>query len=207
MAIMFNESTDCTVTEQLVIHCRYIVKNTGELQSYFLKVIDVLRPLETDDADGESDTQRVVSLSADAITTRICNYLKDDIKIDMNKIRGIGTDGASTMMGCRNGVVAQLKRITPSAIGVHCTAHRLNLASSQAGESILYINKFNVIICQLFDFYANSAVRTAGLEAIQSFIQEKQTKLLEPCSTRWLSIECSVQRIKECFISVVLSLE
>ena len=43
---------------------------------------------------------------------------------------------------------------------------------------------------------------TAGLEAIQ-----KQTKLLEPCSTRWLSIECSVQRIKECFVSVVLSLE
>ena len=81
------------------------------------------------------------------------------------------------------------------------------MASSQAGESVPFINKFNVIIRQLFDFYANSAVRTAGLEAIQSFIQEKQTKLLEPCSTRWLSIERSVQRIKECFISVVLSLE
>ena len=89
----------------------------------------------------------------------------------MNKIRGIGTDGASTMMGCRNGVVAQLKRITPSAIDVHFAAHRLKLASSQAGESIPYINKFNVIIRQLFDFYANSAVCTAGLEAIQSFIQ------------------------------------
>ena len=207
MAIMFDESTDCTVTEQLVIHCRYIVKDTGELQSHFLKVIDILGQSESDDADGEGDTQRLISLSADAITTRICNYLKDDIIINMNKIRGIGTDGASTMLGCRNGVVAQLKRITPSAIGVHCTAHRLNLASSQAGESIPYVNKFNVIIRQLFDFYANSAVRTAGLEAIQSFIQEKQSKLLEPCSTRWLSIERSVQRIKECFISVVLSLE
>ena len=76
-----------------------------------------------------------------------------------------------------------------------------------SGESILYINKFNVIISQLFDFYANSAVRTARLEAIQSFIQEKQTKLLEPCSIRWLSIEHSVQKIKEYFIPVVLSLE
>ena len=128
---------------------------------------------KTDDADGEGDTQRVISSSANAITTHICNYLKDDINIDINKIRGIGIDGASTMMGCRNDVVAQLKRITPSAIGVHCAAHRLNLASSQAGESIPYINKFNVIIRQLFDFYANSAVCTARLEAIQSFIQEK----------------------------------
>ena len=77
------------------------------------------------------------------------------------------------MMGCRNGVVAQLKRITPSTIGVHRAAYRLNLASSQAGESIPYINKFDVIICQLLEFYANSAVRTAELKAIQSFIQEK----------------------------------
>ena len=56
MAIMFDESTDCTITEQLVIHCRYIVNDTGELQSCFLKVIDVLGPSETDDADGEGDT-------------------------------------------------------------------------------------------------------------------------------------------------------
>ena len=211
VAIMFDESTDCTVTEQLVIHCRYILKDTAtgelQLQSKFLKVIDVLGPSESETSEGESETQRVVSLSADAISARITSYLKDDVKLDMNKIRGIGTDGASTMMGCRNGVVAQLKRITPSAIGVHCAAHRLNLASSQAGESVPYIKKFNVILRQLFDFYANSAVRTAGLEAIQTFIQEKQSKLLEPSSTRWLSIERSVQRLKDCFVSVVLSLE
>jgi len=45
---MFDESTDCTVTEQLVLHCRYIEKDT---------------------------------------------------------------DGASTMFGSRNGVVAQLKEL------------------------------------------------------------------------------------------------
>ena len=27
------------------------------------------------------------------------------------------------MLGCRNGVVTQLKRIRPSAIGVHCAAY------------------------------------------------------------------------------------
>ena len=51
MAIMFDEST-----EQLVIYCRYIVKDTGELESCFLKVINILGPSETDDADGEGDT-------------------------------------------------------------------------------------------------------------------------------------------------------
>ncbi len=41
----------------------------------------------------------------------------------------LSTHGAATMMGRHNGVVARLKIITPSAIGVHCDAHRLNLAS------------------------------------------------------------------------------
>jgi len=130
-----------------------------------------LGPSESETSEG--DTQRIVSLSADAISAHICSYLKDDVKLDMNKIWAIGTDGASTMMGCRNGVVAQLKKITPSAIGIHCAAHRLNLASSQAGESVPYIKKFNIVIRQLFDFYGNSAVRTAGLEAIQTFIKTK----------------------------------
>ena len=66
----------------------------------------------------------LTDLAEDTITAHILKYL-DDIKLDMKKIRGIGTDGASTMLGCRNGVVAQLKRIRPSAIGVHCAAHRL----------------------------------------------------------------------------------
>ena len=99
MAIVFDESIDCTITEQLVILCRYIIKDIGELQPYFLKVIDVLGQSKTDNADGEGDIQRVISLSTNAITSHICNYLEDDIKIDMNKIRGIGTDSASTMMG------------------------------------------------------------------------------------------------------------
>jgi len=33
-----NHVTDCTVTEQLVIHCRYILKDTGEMQSEFLEI-------------------------------------------------------------------------------------------------------------------------------------------------------------------------
>ena len=88
----------------------------------------------------------------------------------MKKIRGIGTDGASTMLESRNGVVAQLDRIRPSAIGVHCAAHTLNLASSQASDAVPYVKKFNTIIRQLFDFYDNSAVRTAGLDEVQSLL-------------------------------------
>ena len=73
------------------------------------------------------------------------------------------------------------KNLVPSAISVHCAA---NLASSQASNSVPYVKKFHNIIRQLFDFFNNSAVRTAGLEAVQALIHES-SKLIAPCTTRW----------------------
>ena len=86
--------------------------------------------------------------------------------LDMTKLRGIGADGAATMRGCGTCVVVRLKQITPSAIGVHCAAHRLNLASSQAADKVQYVKKFQNILRQLFDYYDNSSVRSAGIQAI-----------------------------------------
>ena len=186
-ALMFDETTDCSVTEQLTIHGRYIEKESGPLKSCYLKVIDTLQA----EIDGLHDTttpiDTCISVCASTITQRICEFIRE-AELDTIKLRGIGTDGAATMTGCCNGVVSRLKETTPSAIGVHCAAHRLNLASSQAGDAIPYVKKFNNVLRQLFDYFANSAVRSAGLQAIQTLVEEKG-KLLAPCSTRWLSTE------------------
>ena len=82
---------------------------------------------------------------------------------------------------------------------MHCAAHRPNLASSQAGDIVPYVKKFNNILRQLFDFFENSVVRTAGLQAVEKLVQEKG-KLLAPCSTRWLSTERSVNSEKLLYI-------
>ena len=201
-ALMFDETTDCSVTEQLAIHGRYICKNSGELKTCFLKVIDVLQP----EIDGSSSNDTTcVSVCASVITARVQEFI-DKKQIDVSKLRGIGTDGAATMIGCHSGVVTRLKEIAPSAVGVHCAAHRLNLASTHAANAIPYVKKFNQIIRQLFDYFDNSVVRTGSLLAIQKLIQEKG-KILAPCSTRWLSTESSVRRLKACFVSVVTSLQ
>ena len=68
------------------------------------------------------------------------------------------------------------------------------------------LKNFHAILRQLFDFFNNSAVRTAGLEAVQALINESG-KLIAPCSTRWLSVDRSVNRLKSCFKSVVISLQ
>ena len=110
------------------------------------------------------------------------------------------------MTGCRNGVVASLKEKAPSPKGVHCAALRVNLASTQTAAAVPYVKKFNDIIRQLHDFFDNSAVRSAGLQAVESILKEKGC-LLAPCSARWHSIERSVSRLKSCILSVIISLQ
>ena len=43
-SLMFDETTDCTITEQLPIHGSYIDKQTGVLKTCYLTTIDVLGP-------------------------------------------------------------------------------------------------------------------------------------------------------------------
>ena len=159
-SLMFDE-TDCTITEQLAIHGRYINKQTRELKICYFTTIDVLDP--------------------STITKRYTE------RIGLN----LTTDGAATMTGCRTGVVVRLKQITPSAISVHCTAHRLNLASSQAADKVQHVKRFQNILWQLFDYYDNSSVRAVGLQTIQLLTEEKG-RLLPNCTTRWLNTERSV---------------
>jgi len=120
---MFDETTDCSTTEQLAIHGQFIHADSRELMSHYLKIVDVMQP---DDIETESDaaTSSTISVNAETIARPVCQFI-DDSKPDKEKFRGIGIDGASTMMGCQNVVVARLIAVILSAIGVHCAAHRL----------------------------------------------------------------------------------
>ncbi|XP_053395806.1 SCAN domain-containing protein 3-like [Mercenaria mercenaria] len=72
--------------------------------------------------------------NVETITCKIKDYLERK-QIDISKMVGIGTDGASVTTGSKNGVVKRLKDCAPSLIGAHCAAHRCSLATSQATKS------------------------------------------------------------------------
>lgn len=64
----------------------------------------------------------------------------------------------------------------PYLIANHCVAHRLALACGQAADEVNYLKKFKDILDQLYRFYQNSAVRMAGLKAIQDVVNDPQLK-------------------------------
>ena len=188
-AMMVDETTDVAVLKQLTIMVRYLKRNAKpELKTHFLRLIDL--------PDGKADT----------IMTALLTFLTE-MEVPVRKLAGLGSDGASVMVGRKTGVATQLRAINPELINVHCIAHRLALASAQAANAIPYLMKFKDILQQLFKFYQNSAVRMAGLKEIESILGDPAVKLKEIADTRWLFHENAVTAIRRCLPALITSLE
>ncbi|XP_006822442.1 zinc finger protein 862-like [Saccoglossus kowalevskii] len=163
----------------------------------------MIEPLKSSDITQPSST---VTLNASTIAGHVAEYIEGK-QLNAHQLVGIGTDGAAVMTEKNNGVVKKLQEFATTAIGIHCSAHRLQLASCQAANAVPFVKKFHTILRQLYDYYDNSAVRMAGLHAVQTALGEKVLKPIQPSSTRWLSIEMSTTRLKESYVSILVSLE
>ena len=122
---------------------------------------------------------RVSELSdgkADIITTSIMELLTS-LDLSNNKVMGFGSDGALIMVGRRAGVATLLKEKNPQVVAIYCVAHRLALAVAQAGGAVPYIKRFKILLHNLFSFYDNRPVQTAGLKTIQEIFDSPSLKL------------------------------
>lgn len=58
------------------------------------------------------------------------------MKLDLKKISGLCTDGASVMIGKRDGLGAKLKQKNRHLIATHCACHRLALACTDSNSNL-----------------------------------------------------------------------
>lgn len=187
-AIVADETTDIAVLEQLILYARYI-NDTGIVKCSFL------------------GTFEIPNCKSQTITDKICSEA-DALGLSLSeKMCGFGSDGASIMIGKRNGVAAKLKDKVPWLVNSHCVAHRLALACSQAADEVPYMKKFKAILAQLYRFYEHSSVRTAGLKDIQNVLSAPDLHLKRASDTRWLSHDLAVTAVRKSLPSVITSLK
>ncbi|CAI7916321.1 unnamed protein product [Closterium sp. NIES-54] len=103
MSLSLDESTDRIHGKHLIIYVTYLKKRA--VVNEFLTLITV------DRADTAS------------LSSTVVQYLTG-IGVDLQKVTGIATDGASVMVGKNNGVVARLRMRIPHLASTHSIAHR-----------------------------------------------------------------------------------
>ena len=107
-SILADETADISGTEQMAIGVKFFDEKNLLIREEFLG----FTPLKKMDAKTIAET-----------LIDQCNKFS----LNLNKLRGQGHDGCSTMAGKENGVQLRIRSDYPIAVFVHCSGHRLNL--------------------------------------------------------------------------------
>ena len=204
-AINDNVSTDAykeiSDSEFLSISCDETtdISNTGKLIVYTMAV----------DADLRVKTYfvgdyNIVDKTADGLTSKLKECF-EEAGIDLTKVMALGSDGAATMTGCRNGVGVQLQRLNPFMIQFHCSAHKLALCTSQAAESVSLMQKYKDTLKSIYYYFKGSHCRSDKLKAVQGILDSPQLKVKEIHDVRWFAFYDSLRVVYQCWEALAQS--
>ncbi|XP_033762014.1 zinc finger protein 862-like [Pecten maximus] len=100
----------------------------------------------------------------------------------------MGTDGASVMVGHKSGVVKRIAEETnkPYLKGIHCSAHRLELAYKDGIKTVNVHQKCELLLLNLYLFYKYSPLNRANLKAAFESLGKPPLIPTRMGGTRWL---------------------
>jgi hypothetical protein len=203
--VLIDDVTDAAAMEQMITFAQFLDVDTGKVDVAFLGVRNVLEHHE--------------SANAEALY-RVFLQLLDDCQLKPSDVKGLCSDGASVMLGKRNGFAAKLQ-MTPGCrdvVVVHCVCHRLALACCDTSAELSNIKAVEDTLMQLWKWMSYSPKRTAVFLKCQLGIKgiaEPSTangakkvckKLKKACHTRWLSFDAAVKAVYEDFWAVLQTL-
>ena len=134
-------------------------------------------------------------LNADGVFQCLDKIFSDDSPIKYSKLVGLGSDGASVILGCRNSVLTRLLAQHPSLMSFHCNCHIAALIANHACKELP--NYLDDLTVQIWYFFQKSPKRQRVFQEFQQFVDVKPHKLLKAGQTRWLSLEICVNRLLE----------
>ena len=147
-SILADECQDISTQEELSICCRWIVD--GYPEEHFLDIL------------------HVKEVNAASITKALTSFMEEK-NLDYRRLVGQGYDGAATFSGCKNGVQRRIRTHSAHAVYIHCTCHRIQLASIQAAESITIINKMFGTMTNLWKLFAKESRSSQGCTISSKF--------------------------------------
>ena len=186
-SLMFDESTDVSVHQNLIMYIRLLEADTFgnvEPHTYFLSIDSLERA------------------NAESIYSKVLHTL-DKKGIDLRGLCGVSTDGANVMVGHRSGVVTRLKKDVPGLLATHCIAHRLALSCCSGADRIPYLVKVQEVLNNVYKYFNNSPKNMSMLESVQKLVPGDSCKFKEVFHTRWLSFEGSVDAMIRNYSSLI----
>ena len=173
-----DESTDIAIESNMIVYAKTF--HNGEVSTHFLKSIRI---------EGHATGKHLYK--------ELSSFLEDK-EITLDKVSGLSTDGARAMTGLQEGLTGYMymKRANPFIVPIHCIAHRLSLATSQASKGIPYLQKYKRLLVSVYSYFSHSSVRVDRLREIQTVLDSPVLKYKPLYDVRWLSFHNAVSSVQ-----------
>ncbi|CAI7852249.1 unnamed protein product [Closterium sp. NIES-54] len=145
----------------------------------------------------DTEKERVIAL---------CDSLLFALGIELAKISGMSTDGASVMMGSKNGLVARLRLRIPHLVSSHCIAHREALTAKDAADAIPEFDMVDGLIRQVAEYLGRSSPWHQRFLELQELFTATNLELKGIHQFRWLSRGDAVLRTVAVFPAFIVML-
>ncbi|CAI7798546.1 unnamed protein product [Closterium sp. NIES-53] len=127
--------------------------------------------------------------------------------VDLRRIVGISTDGASVMMGSRSGLVARLRLRIPHLVSCHCIAHREALAAKDAADSMPVFGMIDSTIRAIAEHLGRSGPWHQRFMDLQEVFSQTFLELQGIHNVRWLSRGDAIARFVAVLPAVITMLK
>ena len=144
--LLTDEVTDVSVLEVLITFVHFFDNKTGNIETRFLFIEDVLK--------------NSTSANAETIFTVLTTQL-NKLGLEVKDCSSLVSNGAAVMTGQHSGVASPLEEVHPHLISLHCLCHKLALACTDTSTQIEYINNVELWLRQVWKLFDNSPKRTA----------------------------------------------
>ena len=118
------------------------------------------------------------------------------------KLVCVGADGAAVMQGQRNGLCVRLQlSAAPYMLGIHCMAHRMNLAFKIV-STFPSVSNVEYLVREVHAYFCRSPKRFLEFQKFAEGVTDGK-KLLKDVDTRWISLKGPAQRLFDEYASLV----
>jgi len=173
-SLIIDESTSHD-KKMLCLMIKYFSKKKANIVTTFYRLVEIEK----------CDAQSLFNCVVETLK-------KDDL--DVNKLLGIGVDGASVMVGRHNSLSSKLKEVVPHLIVNRCICHSLHLACEKAFSVLPSFLDF--LIRETYNWFSYSSKRQAAYnnlyQELKGGIPNKISKL---SGTRWLARSAAINTI------------
>ena len=145
--LLIDESTDVSVSKMLIIYIKYRPAAATCHKTVFAGIV------------------KLTACDSGSIFEAIKQFYLEN-NVDVKKIVMFTSDGASVMLGKRNGVAALLRAEVPHVTEQHCVAHREDLGIDDAWKNVTLMKDIEVLLRTVYANFSRSSVKKSEFEEL-----------------------------------------